>query len=78
MNYQVKIENFEGPMDLLLFFIQRDQLNIYDIPIAHITSEFLESFGLKTISDLPKLKELSNFMDDYKDPVLFGHNHALE
>ena len=41
MNYQVKIENFEGPMDLLLFFIQRDRLNIYDIPIAHITSEFL-------------------------------------
>ena len=41
MDYQVKIENFEGPMDLLLFFIQRDHLNIYDIPIAHITSEFL-------------------------------------
>ena len=42
MDYQVKIENFEGPLDLLLFFIQRDQLNIYDIPIADITSEFLE------------------------------------
>ena len=41
MDYQVKIENFEGPMDLLLFFIQRDRLNIYDIPIAHITKEFL-------------------------------------
>ena len=41
MDYQIKIENFEGPMDLLLFFIQRDRLNIYDIPIAHITSEFL-------------------------------------
>ena len=42
MDYQVKVENFEGPMDLLLFFIQRDKLNIYDIPIAHITKEFLE------------------------------------
>ena len=41
MNYQVKIQNFEGPMDLLIFFIQRDQLNICDIPIAHITSELL-------------------------------------
>ena len=30
MDYQVKINNFEGPMDLLLFFIQRDRLNIYD------------------------------------------------
>ena len=41
MDYQVKVENFEGPMDLLLFFIQRDKLNIYNIPIFHITSEFL-------------------------------------
>ena len=42
MDYQVKVDNFEGPMDLLLFFIQRDKLNIYDIPIAHITKEFLD------------------------------------
>ena len=42
MEYQVKVENFEGPMDLLLFFIQRDKLNIYDIPIAHILAEFLD------------------------------------
>ena len=42
MEYQVKVENFEGPMDLLLFFIQRDKLNIYDIPIAQITAEYLQ------------------------------------
>ena len=42
MDYQVKIENYAGPMDLLLFFIQRDKLNIYDIPIAQITKEFLD------------------------------------
>ena len=41
MEYEVKVENFEGPMDLLLFFIQRDRLNIYDIPISEITNEFL-------------------------------------
>lgn len=39
--YKVKLENFEGPLDLLLFFIKRDELNIYDIPITHITKEFL-------------------------------------
>ena len=39
--YKVKLENFEGPLDLLLFFIRRDELNIYDIPINHITKEFL-------------------------------------
>ena len=42
MDYQVKTENYAGPMDLLLFFIQRDKLNIYDIPIAQITRDFLE------------------------------------
>lgn len=40
--YKVKIENFEGPLDLLLFFIKRDELNIYDIPITYITKEFLQ------------------------------------
>ncbi len=39
--YTVKIQDFEGPLDLLLFFIKRDELDIYDIPIARITSEFL-------------------------------------
>ena len=42
MNYQVKVENFVGPMDLLVFFFLRYKLNIYDIPIAHITKEFLD------------------------------------
>jgi segregation and condensation protein A len=40
--YTVKILEFEGPLDLLLFFIKRDELDIYDIPIARITKEFLD------------------------------------
>lgn len=39
--YKVKIEHFEGPFDLLLYFIQRDELDIYDIPISKITEDFL-------------------------------------
>ena len=35
--YNLKLPNFEGPFDLLLYFIKRDELNIYDIPIAKIT-----------------------------------------
>jgi segregation and condensation protein A len=42
MSYNVKLDIFEGPLDLLLFFIKRDEINIYDIPIAHITREYLE------------------------------------
>ena len=52
MDYQVKIDNFEGPMDLLLFFIQRDKLNIYDIPISHITKEFLDYMKMMDIMNI--------------------------
>lgn len=40
--YRVSLSDFEGPLDLLLFFIKRDELDIYDIPIAKITKDFLE------------------------------------
>ncbi len=40
--YQIKLEQFEGPFDLLLFFIERDELDIYNIPITKITNEFLD------------------------------------
>lgn len=40
--YRVRLQAFEGPLDLLLFFIKRDELDIYDIPIARITKEFLD------------------------------------
>ncbi len=40
--YTIKLQQFEGPFDLLLFFIERDELDIYDIPIAKITNEFLD------------------------------------
>lgn len=41
MTYKIKIDQFEGPFDLLLFFIERDELDIHDIPIATITNDFL-------------------------------------
>ena len=42
MSYNIHIEQFDGPFDLLLFFIERDELDIYDIPISQITHNFLE------------------------------------
>jgi len=41
-NYQIKLEQFEGPFDLLLFFIERDELDIYNIPITKIINDFLD------------------------------------
>ncbi|HUQ64647.1 MAG TPA: segregation/condensation protein A [Flavitalea sp.] len=39
--YQIKLPQFEGPFDLLLFFIERDELDIYNIPITNIINDFL-------------------------------------
>jgi len=41
-SYTIKIQQFEGPFDLLLFFIERDELDINDIPVAKITEDFLQ------------------------------------
>ena len=58
MTYRVHLENFEGPLDLLLYFIRRDEINIYDIPISHITEEFME-----TLDEIKKLN--INFAGDF-------------
>src|SRR5882762_6245979 len=42
ISYQIKLSQFEGPFDLLLFFIERDELDIYNIPINQITRDFLD------------------------------------
>jgi segregation and condensation protein A len=50
--YRVKLENFEGPLDLLLFFIKRDELDIFDIPITYIVKEFFQYVHLIQQLDL--------------------------
>ncbi len=55
--YRVQLNNFEGPLDLLLFFIKRDELDIYDIPISYITEQFLEFIRLMEELDLDVASE---------------------
>lgn len=55
--YRVQLKNFEGPLDLLLFFIKRDELDIYDIPISYITEEFLSYIRLMEEMDLDVASE---------------------
>ena len=50
MSYEIKLPLFEGPFDLLLFFIERDEIDIMDIPISKITNDFFEY-----ISDLESM-----------------------
>ncbi|MGE5307858.1 MAG: segregation and condensation protein A [Deltaproteobacteria bacterium] len=52
MSYRIKIELFEGPLDLLLYLVKRDHLNIYDIPISTITGQYMAYLELMKILDL--------------------------
>lgn len=57
MSFQIQLPLFQGPFDLLLFFIERDELDIYDIPISKITNDFLsylkklESMNIEVASE---------------------------
>lgn len=52
MSYQIKLEIFEGPMDLLLHLIKKHELDIYSIPIALITQQYLEYIELMKSLDM--------------------------
>ena len=45
MSFKIQLEKFEGPLDLLLYFIRRDELDIYDIPISKITEDFINTIS---------------------------------
>lgn len=52
MSYKIKLEIFEGPFDLLLYLIKKNELNIYDIPIAAILDQYLQYLELMRLLDL--------------------------
>jgi segregation and condensation protein A len=52
MSYRIKLELFEGPLDLLLYLVKRDHLNICDIPISTITEQYLAYLELMKSLDL--------------------------
>jgi len=49
---KIKLEVFEGPLDLLLYLIKKDEVDIYDIPIELITRQYMEYLGLMRMLDL--------------------------
>lgn len=51
-SYRVKLQNFEGPLDLLLYLIKKDEIDIYDIPVAHITEQYLNYLALMKELDI--------------------------
>lgn len=60
--YQIKLPQFEGPFDLLLFFIERDELDIYNIPITKITKDFLNYIHLQEALNIELSSEFILFI----------------
>jgi segregation and condensation protein A len=52
MSYKIKLDMFEGPLDLLMYLVKKDHLNIYDIPIAKVTEQYLAYLNLMQLLDL--------------------------
>ena len=57
MPYRVQLQNFEGPLDLLLFLIKKNEVEIYDIPVADITQQYLEYLNMIELLDLDNASE---------------------
>jgi len=51
-NYSVNLEIFQGPLDLLLYLIRKDEIDIYDIPIARITDQYMQYIEVMKILNL--------------------------
>ena len=50
--YKVSLDVFEGPLDLLLYLIRRDEVDIYDIPIERITTQYMQYIDVMQMLDL--------------------------
>ena len=52
MAYKIQLEKFEGPLDLLLYLIKKNEIDIYDIPIAQVTEQYIQYIELMKVFDL--------------------------
>lgn len=57
MSHKIKLEVFEGPLDLLLYLIKKNHINIYDIPITEVTRQYLEYIELMKLLNLDLVGE---------------------
>ncbi len=57
MSYKFQLEMFEGPLDLLLYLIRKNEVNIYDIPVTQITEQYMECIEMMKMLDLDGIGE---------------------
>jgi len=82
MAQQVAIpDTFEGPLDLLLYLVKRDEINIHDIPIAHLVREYLKEMARLATLDVDKASEfmaMAAMLIEIKSRMLLPAPPALE
>ncbi len=73
MHYVVNLEKFYGPLDLLLYLIEKDEMDIYDIPISAITDQyinFIQSTGEKNLENLGDFLIMASYLLNLKSKML--------
>ena len=81
MDLKVKLQVFEGPLDLLLYLIEKNKVNIYDIPIVEITNQYMEYIAEMKRRDLNILSEflvMAATLIDIKSKMLLPQDPTSE
>ena len=81
MDMTIKLQVFEGPLDLLLYLIEKNKVNIYDIPIVEITSQYMEYVAEMKRRDLDVLSEflvMAATLIDIKSKMLLPRTEKEE
>lgn len=81
MELTVKLQVFEGPLDLLLYLLEKNKVNIYDIPIVEITEQYMEYIREMKRQDLEVLSEflvMAATLIDIKSRMLLPSNPDSE
>ncbi len=77
MNYNVKLQHFEGPLDLLLHLISINEIDIYDIPIADVTDQYIKYLDAMEIMDMENASEfivMASTLLEIKSKMLLPNN----
>lgn len=81
MSYTVKLDIFEGPLDLLLYLIKKNDVDIYDIPIAVIAQQYLEYMDLMKVLNLDRVGEflvMASTLTKIKSKMLLPPSQDIE
>ena len=79
MDYLVSLERFYGPLDLLLYLLEKHQIDIYDIPIALITDQYMEHLAASRERDLDHIGEflaMASYLLNLKSSTLLPHHRG--